>query len=86
MAVKGGEKMVRDDEEIKETEVIKTKKQKEEKVIANTDFKDKYTNINYTKGTEFIITNVKETEKINDKQYKITKIRAEELKSSGYVD
>ena len=78
--------MDKDNEEMKETEVIKTKKQKEEKVIANTDFKDKYTNINYTKGTEFIVSNVKETEKINDKKYKVTKIRVEELKNSGYVD
>ena len=78
--------MIKDKEEIKETEVIKNKKQKEEKVIANTNFKDKYNNVNYTKGTEFIVSNVKETEKINDKQYKVTKIRAEELKSSGYVD
>lgn len=78
--------MIKNKEEIKETEFIKNKKQKEEKIIANTNFKDKYNNVNYTKGTEFIVSNVKETEKINDKQYTITKIRAEELKNSGYVD
>lgn len=78
--------MVKDNEKIRETDNIESKKQKEEKLIANTDFKDKYNNINYEKGTEFIICNVKETEKINNKQYKITKIRAEELKKSGYVN
>ena len=66
------------------------KDEKKEEVIetlkANTDFYDKYTDEKYIKGTEFIVANVKETKKIGEKQYKISKARAEEIKAKGYIE
>ncbi len=47
---------------------------------------DKYTKTQYEKGTEFIIADVKATEKIEDKKYKISKTRAEEIKATGYIE
>ena len=88
-------------EEVKEekatAEEVKTEEQKElkeenekvenkEKLVANTDFYDKYTDEKYIKGTEFIVANVKETKKIGEKQYKISKARAEEIKAKGYIE
>ena len=84
---------VTENEEVKEEkateEVVKNeseKTEKEEKLVANTDFNDKYTDEKYVKGTEFIVANVKETKKIGEKQYEISKTRAEEIKAKGYIE
>ena len=58
----------------------------EKKLVANIEFYDKYTDVKYKKGTEFIVTNVKETKKIGENQYKISKARAEEIKGKGYIE
>ena len=84
---------VTENKEVKEEkateEVVKNeteKVEKEEKLVANTDFYDKYTDEKYVKGTEFIVANVKETKKIGEKQFKISKARAEEIKAKGYIE
>lgn len=59
---------------------------KRKTLVANTDFFDKYTSVRYEKGTEFIVSDTKETENISDKKYKVSKERYEELKRSQYVD
>lgn len=73
-------------EEQKELKEENEKVENEEKLVANTDFYDKYTDEKYIKGTEFIVANVKETKKIGEKQYKISKARAEEIKAKGYIE
>ena len=72
-------------EEVKSEETTE-KVENEEKLVANTDFFDKYTNEKYIKGTEFIVADVKETKKIGEKQFKISKARAEEIKAKGYIE
>lgn len=60
---------------------------KEDVLVANTSFNDKYTGTKYTKGTEFVVVDEEiETEKISDKKYKISTKRAEEIKAKGYID
>lgn len=60
---------------------------KEDVVVANTSFNDKYTGTKYAKGTEFVVVDEEiETEKISDKKYKISAKRAEEIKAKGYID
>lgn len=60
---------------------------KEEVVVANTSFNDKYTGTKYEKGTEFVIVDEEvKTEKISDKKYKISAKRAEEIKAKGFID
>lgn len=60
---------------------------KEDVLVANTSFNDKYTATKYVKGTEFVVVDEEiETEKISDKKYKISAKRAEEIKAKGYID
>ena len=60
---------------------------KEDVLVANTSFNDKYTSTKYVKGTEFVVVDEEiETEKISDKKYKISAKRAEEIKAKGYID
>ncbi len=60
---------------------------KEDVVVANTSFNDKYTGTKYAKGTEFVVVDEEiETEKISDKKYKLSAKRAEEIKAKGYID
>ena len=73
-------------EEVKEEKPKNEKVENEEKLVANTDFYDKYTDVKYKKGTEFIVADVKETKKIGENQYKISKARAEEIKAKGYIE
>lgn len=73
-------------EEVKEEKQKNEKVENEEKLVANTDFYDKYTDVKYTKGTEFIVADVKETKKVGENQYKISKARAEEIKVKGYIE
>ena len=84
------EKVEEKQEEVKEEEKEEKPKnekvENEEKLVANTDFYDKYTDVKYTKGTEFIVADVKETEKVGENQYKISKARAEEIKVKGYIE
>lgn len=75
------------EQEKKQNEEVKEEKvENEKKLVANTDFFDKYTDEKYIKGTEFIVADVKETKKIGEKQYKISKARAEEIKAKGYIE
>ena len=73
-------------EEVKEEKPKNEKVENEEKLVANIEFYDKYTDVKYKKGTEFIVADVKETKKIGEKQYKISKARAEEIKAKGYIE
>lgn len=60
---------------------------KEDVLVTNTSFNDKYTATKYVKGTEFVVVDEEiETEKISDKKYKISAKRAEEIKAKGYID
>ena len=60
---------------------------KENVLVANTAFNDKYTATKYEKGTEFEVVDEEiETEKISDKRYRISAKRAEEIKAKGYID
>lgn len=60
---------------------------KEDILVANTAFNDRYTGTKYDKGTEFVIVDEEiETEKISDKRYRISAKRAEEIKAKGYID
>lgn len=60
---------------------------KENIAVANTSFNDKYIGTKYEKGTEFIIVDEEiETEKIDNKKYRISAKRAEEIKAKGYID
>lgn len=52
---------------------------------AITSFNDKYTGIKYKEGTEFIIDDVEETEKVGENQYKISNERAAEIQAKGYI-
>ena len=71
-------------------EEVKTEKQEDKKteksLTANRTFVDRYTREIYEKGTEFIIADVEETEKISDKKYKISQARADQIKAKGYAD
>ena len=84
------EKVEEKQEEVKEEEKEEKPKnekvENEEKLVANIEFYDKYTDVKYKKGTEFIVADVKETEKIGENQYKISKARAEEIKVKGYIE
>ena len=73
-------------EEVKEEKPKNEKVENEEKLVANIEFYDKYTDVKYKKGTEFIVADVKETKKIGENQYKISKARAEEIKAKGYIE
>ena len=73
-------------EEVKEEKPKNEKVENEEKLVANIEFYDKYTDVKYKKGTEFIVADVKETEKVGENQYKISKARAEEIKVKGYIE
>lgn len=86
---------VKENEELKENVVTETAKneeveenKKETKTkTANTSFNDKYTGTKYEKGTEFVVVKEDvETTKIDDKKYKISEKRAEEIKAKGYID
>lgn len=60
---------------------------KENILVANTAFNDRYTGTKYDKGTEFVIVDEEiETKKISDKRYRISAKRAEEIKAKGYID
>lgn len=52
---------------------------------AITSFNDKYTGTKYKEGTEFIIADVEETEKVGENQYKISNKRAVEIQAKGYI-
>lgn len=52
---------------------------------AITSFNDKYTGTKYKEGTEFIIDDVEETEKVGENQYKISNERAVEIQAKGYI-
>lgn len=52
---------------------------------AITSFNDKYTGTKYKEGTEFIIGDVEETEKVGENQYKISNERAVEIQAKGYI-
>lgn len=60
---------------------------KENIAVANDSFNDKYTGTKYVKGTEFVVVDEDvETEKIDDKKYRISAKRAEEIKAKGFID
>ena len=73
-------------EEVKEEKPKNEKVENEEKLVAKIEFYDKYTDVKYKKGTEFIVSDVKETEKIGEDKYKISKARADEIKVKGYIE